>query len=375
MGAADGAVVGTTKIVDHGPDASRWCLVILAEGFKASELDQFHLAAESFVTKLFSTKPFDQMWCAINVFRVDVSSTDSGADEPAACGDGTAGSGATAATFFDASFCTAGTGRLLWGNEGLALATAAAAVPEVDATVVIVNSTRYGGAGGSVAWFSRATAADEIGVHELGHSAFRLADEYGDIDANWAGGEPPEPNVTTITDRATTKWASRIAAATPLPTQENPGCAAMTTTASPVAAGTVGLFAGGSRAFCGIYHPEHDCRMQTLGKPFCSVCRDAIIARLRPHLPQFSGPVVGTQFHGSIPAKATQRWFTYNWPACWHVLWTALPTTPVTPGPGLTTRVRVERSSRERITYWIAITNQADVPLEVDGRYEIVARV
>jgi hypothetical protein len=375
MGTADGAVVGTTKIVDHGPDANRWTLVILAEGFKQAELDQFHLAAEAFVTKLFETQPFRRMWCAINVYRVDVTSTDSGADEPAMCADGEAGAGTTARTYFDASFCRDNTGRLLYGDMALALVTASTAVPEVDATVVIVNSTRYGGAGGAAAWFSRAATADEIGIHELGHSAFRLADEYGDTIHTWTAGEPPEPNVTTITDRATTKWAGRIAAATPLPTQDNPGCAAMTSAASPVPAGTVGLFAGGSRAFCGIYHAEHSCRMQTLGLPFCAVCSDAVAARLRPHLPAFSGPVVGSQFHGTLAAGETKRWFTYNWPACWHVLWTVLPTTPVTPGPSLRHRVRVERTSRERITYWISVTNESSSAVEFDGRYEILARV
>jgi hypothetical protein len=375
MGTADGAVGATTKIVDHGPDSARWTLVILAEGFRAGEMDRFHLAAESFVTKLFETQPFRQMWCAINVHRVDVSSTDSGADEPAHCGDGTVGSGVVARTYFDATFCVANTGRLLAGSDSRALVTAQTAVPQVNATVVIVNSTRYGGAGGAVAWFSLAPAADEIGVHELCHAAFGLADEYGDTIATWTGGEPTEPNVTAITDRASTKWASKIAAGTPLPTQNNPGCAAMNPAASPVPAGTVGLFAGGSRAFCGIYHAEHSCRMQTLGQPFCAVCRDAIIRRLAPHLPTFSGPTVGTQFHGSLGPRETKRWFTYNWPACWHVLWTAMPTSPVTPGPGLTWRVRVERSSRERITYWIAVTNETATPLEIDGRYEIVARV
>ena len=51
-----------------------------------------------------------------------------------------------------------------------------------------------------------------------------------------------------------------------------------------------------------------------------------------------------------------------------------MPTTPVTTGPSVRLRVRVERSSRERITYWLAITNDSDSPVEVDGRYEIVAR-
>lgn len=374
MGTADGAVLGTTKIVDHGPNSARWNLVVLAEGFRAAEMDAYHLAAEAFVTKLFETHPFRQMWCAINVHRVDVRSDESGADEPATCADGGTGAGVTRRTYFDSSYCRDGTSRLLYGDEALAQATAQAAVPQVTATVVIVNSTRYGGAGGPVAWFSLAASADEIGVHELSHSAFRLADEYGDRDASWTGTEPPEPNVTTITDRATTKWAARIAAATPLPTQQNPGCAAMNPAASPVPAGTVGLFAGGSRAFCGIYHPEHDCRMRTLGTPFCSVCSQAIVDRLSPYLPQFSGPVVGTQFHGSLAAGQTRRWFTYDWPACYHVLWTIVPTAPVTPGPGVGWKVQVERASRERITYWLAVSNLSTAPIEFDGRYEIVAR-
>ena len=374
MGTADGAVVSTTKIVDHGPDAARWNLVIMSEGFTTAQLDAYHVAAESFVTKLFTTQPFRRMWCAINVHRVDVRSDESGTDEPATCADGGTGSGVTRKTYFDSSFCRDGTSRLLYGSEALAVSTAQTAVPAVSARVVIVNSTRYGGAGGSAAWFSLAPAADEIGVHELCHSAFNLADEYGDSKPTWTAGEPSEPNITTITARATTKWAAKIAAATPLPTQDNPGCSAMNPAASPVAAGTVGLFAGGSRFFCGVYHPEHICRMRVLGNEFCAVCSDAIIARLTPHLPTFSGPVVGTQFHGTVGAGQTRRWFTYNWPACWHVLWTVVPTSPVTPTAGVGWRVRVERASRERLTYWISITNDTGAAVEVDARYEIVVR-
>lgn len=374
MSTADGAVVSTTKIVDHGPDSRRWNLVIMSEGFTSAQLDAYHVAAEAFVNKLYATDPFRRMWCAINVHRVDVRSNESGADEPANCGDGGVGSGVTRKTYFDASFCRDGTSRLLYGDENLAVKTAKDAVPAVHARVVIVNSTRYGGAGGSCAWYSLEATADEIGVHELGHSAFGLADEYGDSIATWSLGEPSEPNVTTITDRATTKWHDKIAAATPLPTQLNTGCAAQTTAASPVAADVIGLFAGGSRAYCGIYHPRHTCRMRVLGNDFCPVCQDAIVARLRPFLPQFSGPVTGTQFHGSLAAGHTTRWFTYNWPACYHVVWTVVPTSPVAPGPELHWRVEVERSSRERLTYWIVVTNDSDRTIELDGRYALLAR-
>ena len=374
MTAADGLVVGRTKLVDHGPDAVRWTTVILSEGYRADELPKFHADADAFVAKLFGTRPFTDMWCAINVYRVDVSSTDSGADDPAICGDGSAGSGNTAATFFDTTYCTNATRRLLAGDQALALTTAQAQVPEVDATVVIVNSAQYGGAGGSVAFFSTHPDAAEIGVHELGHSAFGLIDEYGDIINSWAGGEPPEPNVTRVTDRATTKWANLIAAATLLPTQANPDCTTENTTASSVAAGTVGLFEGGGRAHCGLYRAEHGCRMRTLGQPFCVVCGNAIRRRLAPHLPAFSGPTVGAQFTGTLAANESRRWFTYDWPACWHVVWTVQATTPVTPGPGIRWRVQVERASRERITYWIRVANLTAGPVDIEARYAIVAK-
>ena len=374
MGATDGVVVGRTKLVDHGPDASRWVMVILSDGYKTAELPKFATDANAFVSKLFGTQPYTDMWCALNIYRVDVSSTDSGADDPAVCGDGSVGSGATAATFFDSTYCTNATRRLLAGDQALALTTAQAQVPEVDATVVIVNSAQYGGAGGSVAFFSTHPDAAEIGVHEVGHSAFNLLDEYGDITNTWTGGEPPEPNVTGITDRATTKWAALIAAATPLPTQTNPDCTTENNAASPVPAGTVGLFEGGGRAHCGLYRAEHQCRMRTLGQPFCAVCRAALRRQLAPHLPAFSGPTVGTQFTGNLAANETRRWFTYDWPACWHVVWTVQATTPVSTGPGLHWNVQVERANRERITYWLNVSNLTPAPIEFEARYSVVAK-
>jgi len=382
MGAGDGSVGATTKIVAHGPDASRWCLVILSEGYRAAELTKFHADAEAFVARLFATEPFTSMWCAINVFRVDVTSTDSGADEPVSCADDPApgsGSGATPRTFFDASYCRNNMRRLLHGDELLAMTTASTAVPEVDATVVIVNNSIYGGAGGAVAWFSTAPDAADIGIHELCHSAFRLADEYGGgTPGTWPGGEPAEPNVTTVTDRATTKWADLIGATTPLPTQPRaprPCDGPDVEAPSPVAADVVGLFEGGSIFNCGIYHPQHTCWMRVLGKPFCRVCTRTIVAALRPHLPAFSGPHTGRQFTGDVPARGTVTWFTYDWPACWHTIWTVAPTSPVTPVGGVRWEVRVQRTSRERLQYWLAVTNETDQPVTVDGRYEVVATV
>jgi hypothetical protein len=107
----------TVKIVDHGPDSARWNMVILPEGYTASELGKFHDDAQRFVEHLYATAPFTDLWCGVNIHRLDVVSTSSGADYPATCPDDQPGDGVptsiTVDTFFDASFCRSSTRRLL----------------------------------------------------------------------------------------------------------------------------------------------------------------------------------------------------------------------------------------------------------------------
>jgi hypothetical protein len=226
------------------------------------------------------------MWCGINVHRVDVVSTESGADDPSTCGDGTSGANVSRKTYFDATFCSDGyTGRLLSGDALNAWSVGLNQVPSMAAAVVIVNHTKYGGAGGKVAWFSLASNASLIGVHELGHAAFELADEYDDRYNNYTGGEPSKPNITVDTNRATNKWRDLIQAATPMPTMSNPNCTTPNTASSPVAPGTVGTFEGAHRYHCGVFRPVFICYMRSLGSDFCPVCQRAIRQVLTPFQP------------------------------------------------------------------------------------------
>jgi hypothetical protein len=303
MGTSDGFVIGTTKIVDHGPASQRWNMVILSEGYRAGEMNQYHADAQAFVDHLYGTAPFNELWCGVNIYRVDVASTDSGAADPATCGDGSTGSGAAPHTYFDASFCTNSTRRLLQGNETNALAVSHAQVPQGHVTMVIVNSPIYGGAGGGVAWFSTNVSSPEIGIHEMGHTFFGFLDEYGDIYNTYAGGEPAASNATIDTNRATTKWGTLIAAATPLPTTSNPNCAAEDNRPSPVPAGTVGLFEGAARAHCGAYRAEYDCRMRHLGVAFCAVCQRRIRQLLTPFIvPTTVNLTTPSVSFGNVPA-------------------------------------------------------------------------
>jgi hypothetical protein len=283
MGASDGSIGGTTKVVDHGSPSARWDLVVLGDGYQASELAKYHTDVQAFVDRIRVTPPYDELWCGINVWRVDVTSTDSGADEPTDCG----GPGTTPRTFFDATFCSPWGStrleRLLTVDSGRADAAALAAVPLRNQTLVIVNSSKYGGSGGAIATCSTNVQAAEIAIHEIGHSAFGLADEY-ENGGTASGAEPFEPNVTFDANRATNKWRDLIAATTPMPSACNAGCTGCTPPATPPAPGAVGAYEGAFYVKCGAYRPLPSCYMRDYG-PFCPVCARVIRQTLQPFLP------------------------------------------------------------------------------------------
>jgi hypothetical protein len=85
-------------------------------------------------------------------------------------------------------------------------------------------------------------------------------------------------------------------------------------------------------------------------------------------------PVCGVQWTGTLAGNATGRWFTYGWPATWHVLWTVMPTTPRPGSPQVTWSVAVERASAEYATYWITVQNLTPGPVTFEGRYCILSR-
>lgn len=84
------------------------------------------------------------------------------------------------------------------------------------------------------------------------------------------------------------------------------------------------------------------------------------------------GPWTGVQFRGRLPAHATQCWFTFHWPAHWHVVWTVVPTSPRPGAPQIGFRVKHERASDGFVTYWICINNLTPVAVDVEGRYAVL---
>ena len=315
MGTSDGTIVGTTKVVDNGPDADCLVIAVVGDGYLSTDLTQFANDVDDMVATFFATPPFDEVrnQQAFNVYRVDVASDERGADDPATCSDG---AGTTADTYFDSTYCSDGAiRRLLYADARLVADTLDAEVPGWDQALVIVNSSLRGGAGGQIAVAANGGSDwKEVVVHELGHSLFGLADEYhyyegcdsGETDRDvHPGPEPDQPNVTLNTNRTTIKWAHLIDAATAVPTMSNPDCSQCDDRASTVPGGTVGAFEGAKYYHCGAYRPEYECIMRRSAYgSFCAVCEEQICKMMAPYVTTVSLAEPSIVFH-DVPEGVT----------------------------------------------------------------------
>jgi len=156
-----------------------------------------------------------------------------------------------------------------------------------------------------------------------------------------------------------------------------------TSSASPIVVGAIACAQGVLRAQGRI--PLSPARARDLLRSTGSIQQDApgrpATQRIgnRPNLRQLiaaatqtAAPWTGVQFTGSVPASQTQCWFTFNWPAHWHVLWTVVPTTPRPGAPQVKWKVKVERATDQFATYWICVTNLTNQPVAIEGRYTVL---
>lgn len=241
-----------TTIIETGPANARMDYVFVGDGYTAAEMDKWHLDAKKVIDGFMADPLFAANRANMNVRRVDVASNQSGADEP--------DRGIYRDTAMDGSFYCASIARLLCVNSAKVLNIVGSVLaPDArDVIVVVSNSTRYGGSGGDVAALSMAPQSIEIALHEIGHTAFYLADEYtyGSCDTR---SEPAAGNVSLRGSRSV-KWGSLISANTAVPTP-----------LGTYANGTVGAFIGGDYCASGKYRPTENSRMRTLGYPWHAV--------------------------------------------------------------------------------------------------------
>lgn len=278
----------TVKMWDSGPSANRFDVVIMGDGYTAAQIPLFRTHCANFVNYFLGVAPFSRYQNHINFWRVEVESTQSGADHPAPCYT----TPILVTTALDAAYCTSGTQRCITTNSTTVTTTAMINVPAYDKIIVLVNDPEYGGCASGIICNTSSVHSSflEIATHELGHTMFGLADEYWSSGAVWAGGQPSQPNVANQNQAtmlsAQSKWWYWI--------------------------GTegVGAFEGGLYNEFGIWRPKPNCRMQSLGVDFCPVCREEALSDTWSYAPAWDSVVPAVQ---GVQAYGTT--FTVTGPA------------------------------------------------------------
>lgn len=248
----------------NGPSDQKYDLVIVGDGFTAAEQQAFNDRVSDVVVQALRTRePYASRMCALNIWRVNVMSTDTGVDHP--------NQGIDRNTELDVTYGNTSANeaeRCVHSASPAKVFEAAGHAPEFDAVIVLANDAQWGGClADQIVFSSLAMGAATIITHELGHKIAGLADEYTcylcdgtDSNTSYMGPEPSQVNCTVAVPPAAIKWGGYIAAGTPLPTSVD----------SPQ--GVVGLWDGCNYAATQIFRPQSNCHMADTGSPFCAVC-------------------------------------------------------------------------------------------------------
>jgi len=235
-----------TTVLSNGTTETRYDMVILGDGYTASEQATFNQDVNQFLTALFQKSPFNIFSSYYNVHTVFRASAQSGADRP------DENPPIYVDTVYDATYNYGGVDRCLYiQNTSLALADAALAPANEGRILVMVNDDRYGGCASTFAVSYNGTQMTEVQAHELGHSMGQLADEYEYSGQTYTGPEPAAANITTSpTGQKWSLWH-----------------------------GTQGISAyqGAGYNQYGLWRPRINCLMRALGQVLCRVCQENIV--------------------------------------------------------------------------------------------------
>ena len=242
-------------------------VVILAEGYTASEMETFLEDAKITAEEILSYEPFKSHSDKFNFIAVFSPSLDSNVSVPQEKAWRNTAVGSNFMTFYMARYLTSGNVYSMYD-----LATN---IP-CEHFIILANTDTYGG-GGIYNSYTLTTAHHRdfrpVVVHEFGHSFAGLGDEYfydnADDNDNMHSlkHEPWEPNITTLVD-FDSKWADMMTEDIEVPTAVTPE-----RTQNYV----VGLYEGGGYLSKGIYRPTDVCRMRNnTAERFCPVCERAI---------------------------------------------------------------------------------------------------
>jgi len=196
------------------------------------------------------------------------------------------------------------------------IAAAELRAPARDATLIMVNTSRYGGCGGARAVYSAANpSASEIAIHELGHSLGHLADEY----VSYTGCGSSASEINTSMNGITGAWPEWIP--------------------------ELGAPSLGAEYYSScVYRPAPNCDMRSLGQPFCQVCKQqwALTFFGHPNIywtapveAAYPQPPISVKVGQDVPFGAQVRLASYTTN---EFVWTLL-------GPGYPTPTEVSRGA------------------------------
>jgi hypothetical protein len=270
-------------ICQGGPLDETIDIVVVSEGYDATEKAKFFRDAERVGTALFHHEPFASRRSKFSIRAVFAPSEDSGVSVPRV--------GSWKRTVADSHFDTFYTDRYLTTSAQQKVYDLIGTVP-FEHIVVMVNTGIYGGGG----IYNSLTIMNSdhptfvpVMVHEFGHAFGGLADEYayGDqVETQYpADTEPWEPNITTLHDFAA-KWQDMLPTGTPVPTPlddlDKQDVRRIWNTFTKAQKDLLnlklGVYEGAGYQLHGVYRPVQECRMRMNEcEEFCPVCARAIV--------------------------------------------------------------------------------------------------
>jgi hypothetical protein len=235
-----------TILKDSGSSSQRVDIVFVSEGYLASERSKFLSDASTFLDYMLGAEnaslnqPFSTYQNYFNGSGLFVASNESGVDTATLAVD----------TYFGAAERSSD-GRLVYGDSAKVRSTvnSAFATNAHEITVVLVNSTKYGGSGGSIVWATTGNKSSaEILLHEIGHGFASLEDEYVDLSLLSTYPISSLDSVHLTSSLAQIPWTSWLGYTDAL--------------------GTVGTFEGGYYRSTGVWRATLDSKMYHLGVAF-----------------------------------------------------------------------------------------------------------
>ena len=296
-------------IVENGPAQEKLDIVILGDGYTASEMEKFRNDAKRLSAALLETEPFLSQQKNINIRAVETPALESGVTKPH--------HGVYRHSPLSVQYSSFDSERYALTFDNKTVRNVASVVP-YDFMVILMNERTYGG--GGIYNLYTTVAADNLFsaytmVHEMGHHMAALADEYYTSAVSYEipkiTVEPWETNVTALLDKNNLKWKDLVEENTPVPTPWNKAAFdlygyniqkerdSLRASHSPESVveelfirqhdaedkyfeqeqyrDKVGAFEGANYNEKGLYRPQLDCIMYTRHNVFCKVCRRSLV--------------------------------------------------------------------------------------------------